>query len=80
MMRHPSSWPGARAPQNFSRVGEGVVGRSLNVRPTITSRPSHPVRVLVTRELALGPGGWGPTMADFRQAGSCSAAVLNRAT
>ena len=41
------------ASQNFSQVGEQVVGRSLNVQPTITIRPGFPVRVLVTQDLVL---------------------------
>ena len=43
------------ASQNFSRVGEQVVGRSLNVQPTITIRPGFPVRVIVTHDLVLEP-------------------------
>ena len=43
------------ASQSFSQVGEQVVGRSLNVQPTITIRPDFPVRVLVTRDLVLEP-------------------------
>ena len=39
--------------QSFSQVGEQVVGRSLNVQPTITIRPGFPVRVLVTHDLVL---------------------------
>ena len=41
------------ASQSFSQVGEQVVGRSLNVQPTITIRPGFPVRVLVTHDLVL---------------------------
>ena len=41
--------------QGFSQVGEQVVGRSLNVQPTITIRPGFPVRVLVTHDLVLEP-------------------------
>jgi type IV secretory pathway VirB10-like protein len=41
--------------QGFSQVGEQVVGRSLNVQPTITVRPGFPVRVLVTHDLVLEP-------------------------
>ena len=40
---------------SFSQVGEQVVGRSLNVQPTITIRPGFPVRVLVTHDLVLEP-------------------------
>jgi type IV secretion system protein TrbI len=43
------------ASQSFNQVGEQVVGRSLNVQPTITIRPGFPVRVLVTRDLVLEP-------------------------
>ena len=39
----------------FSQVGEQVVGRSLNIQPTITIRPGFPVRVLVTHDLVLEP-------------------------
>ena len=41
--------------QGFSQVGEQVVGRSLNVQPTITIRPGFPVRVIVNRDLPLEP-------------------------
>jgi type IV secretory pathway VirB10-like protein len=41
--------------QSFSQVGEQVVGRSLNIQPTITIRPGFPVRVMVTRDLVLEP-------------------------
>jgi type IV secretory pathway VirB10-like protein len=39
--------------QSFNQAGEQVVGRSLNIQPTITMRPGFPVRVLVTRDLVL---------------------------
>lgn len=45
------------ASQGFNQIGEQVVGRSLNVQPTITIRPGFPVRVLVTRDLVLEPYG-----------------------
>lgn len=41
------------ASQSFSQTGEQVVGRSLNVQPTITIRPGFPVDVLVTRDISL---------------------------
>ena len=41
------------ASQSFNQTGEQVVGRSLNVQPTITIRPGFPVRVLVTHDLVL---------------------------
>ncbi len=43
------------ASQSFSQIGEQVVGRSLNVQPTITIRPGFPVRVMVTHDLVLEP-------------------------
>ncbi len=43
------------ASQSFNQTGEQVVGRSLNVQPTITIRPGFPVRVLVTQDLVLEP-------------------------
>ena len=41
--------------QGFNQVGQQVVGRSLNIQPTITIRPGFPVRVLVTHDLILEP-------------------------
>jgi type IV secretory pathway VirB10-like protein len=41
------------ASQSLSQAGEQVVGRSLDVQPTLTIRPGFPVRVLVTRDLIL---------------------------
>jgi type IV secretory pathway VirB10-like protein len=41
--------------QSFNQTGAQVVGRSLNVQPTITIRPGFPVRVLVTHDLVLEP-------------------------
>lgn len=43
------------ASQSFNQVGQQVVGRSLNIQPTITIRPGFPVRVLVTHDLVLAP-------------------------
>lgn len=43
------------ASQSFNQVGEQVVGRSLNVQPTITVRPGFEVRVMVTQDLVLEP-------------------------
>jgi type IV secretion system protein VirB10 len=45
------------ASQSFNQTGEQVVGRSLNVQPTITIRPGFPVNVLVTHDLVLEPYG-----------------------
>jgi type IV secretion system protein VirB10 len=38
-----------------NQIGQRIVGRSLDVQPTITIRPGFPVRVLVTRDLVLEP-------------------------
>ncbi|MBS0276047.1 MAG: TrbI/VirB10 family protein [Proteobacteria bacterium] len=43
------------ASQSFNQTGEQIVGRSLNVQPTITIRPGFPVDVLVTHDLVLEP-------------------------
>ena len=40
---------------SFSQTGRQVVGRSLQVQPTITVRPGFPVRVIVTRDLLMEP-------------------------
>jgi type IV secretory pathway VirB10-like protein len=42
---------------SVNQIGQRIVGRSLNVQPTITIRPGFPVRVLVTRDLVLEPYG-----------------------
>jgi type IV secretory pathway VirB10-like protein len=44
-----------RFSHGLSQVGEQVVGRSLNVQPTITIRPRFPVRIIVNRDLVLEP-------------------------
>ena len=41
------------AAQSFNQVGEQVVGRMLNVPPTITVRPGFQVKVMVTRDMTL---------------------------
>jgi type IV secretion system protein TrbI len=43
------------ASQSFNQTGEQLVGRSLNIQPTITIRPGFPVRVIVTHDLVLEP-------------------------
>jgi type IV secretion system protein TrbI len=40
---------------SISQTGRQLVGRSLNVQPTITVRPGFPVRVILTRDLVLEP-------------------------
>ena len=43
------------ASQSVNQTGQQVVGRSLNIQPTITIRPGFPVRVMVTHDLVLEP-------------------------
>ncbi|MBA8908302.1 type IV secretion system protein VirB10 [Aminobacter ciceronei] len=44
--------------QNWmSNIGQQIVGRQLDVQPTLTVRPGFPVRVIVNRDLALAPYG-----------------------
>jgi type IV secretion system protein TrbI len=40
---------------SVNQIGQRIVGRSLNVQPTITIRPGFPIRVLVTHDLVLEP-------------------------
>lgn len=41
---------------SVNRAGEQIVGRELNVRPTLKIRPGFPVRVLVTRDIVMESG------------------------
>lgn len=41
----------------IAQAGRQIVGRSLDVQPTLTIRPGFPVRVIVTRDLVLDPPG-----------------------
>jgi type IV secretion system protein VirB10 len=41
--------------QSVSRAGDQLVGRRLNIMPTIVIRPGAPVRLLVKRDLILAP-------------------------
>jgi type IV secretion system protein VirB10 len=43
------------ASDSVSQVGQQIVQRQLDIAPTITIRPGFPMRVLVTRDLALEP-------------------------
>lgn len=40
---------------SVSQTGRQLVGRSLDVQPTLTIRPGFPVRVIVTQDLVLEP-------------------------
>ncbi|PWB88855.1 TrbI/VirB10 family protein [Methylosinus sporium] len=39
--------------QSLNQTGQQIVGRNLNIQPTLTIRPGFPVRVIVTRDLVL---------------------------
>ncbi|HEY8161696.1 MAG TPA: TrbI/VirB10 family protein [Methylocystis sp.] len=41
--------------QSLNQTGQQIVGRNLNIQPTLTIRPGFPVRVIVTRDLVLEP-------------------------
>ena len=48
------------ASDGISQTGRQVVGRQLDIAPTLTIRPGFPVRVIVTRDLVLEPYGAVP--------------------
>lgn len=41
----------------INQTGQQIVRRQLNVQPTLTIRPGHPLRVVITRDLVLDPIG-----------------------
>ena len=41
----------------INQTGQQIVRRQLNVQPTLTIRPGHPLRVVITRDLVLEPLG-----------------------
>lgn len=43
------------AGDTLNQAGQQVVRRNLNIQPTLTIRPGHPVRVIVKRDLVLQP-------------------------
>lgn len=43
------------ASNSFSQTGQQIVGRQLNIQPTLTIRPGFPMRVIVNRDLVLAP-------------------------
>lgn len=45
------------ASNSTSQIGQQIVGRQLNIAPTLTIRPGFPVRVIVTHDLTLEPYG-----------------------
>lgn len=52
--------------QNLNQTGQQIVGRNLNIQPTLTIRPGFPVRVIITRDLILGPYREGSEIAATR--------------
>ncbi|WDA39048.1 TrbI/VirB10 family protein [Sphingobium sp. YC-XJ3] len=40
-----------------NQTGQQIVRRQLNVQPTLTIRPGHPLRIVLTRDLVLDPIG-----------------------
>lgn len=45
------------ASNSTSQIGQQIVGRQLNIQPTLTIRPGFPVRVIVNHDLVLKPYG-----------------------
>lgn len=43
------------ASNSISQTGQQIVGRQLNIQPTLTIRPGFPVRIIVNRDLLLAP-------------------------
>ena len=43
------------AANSLNPAGQQVVRRNLNIQPTLTIRPGFPIRVIVNRDLVLGP-------------------------
>lgn len=41
----------------INQTGQRIVDRQLNIQPTLTIRPGHPLRVVLTRDLILEPIG-----------------------
>ncbi|AKH42997.1 type IV secretion system protein VirB10 [Altererythrobacter atlanticus] len=41
----------------INQTGQRIVDRQLNVQPTLTVRPGHPLRVILARDLILEPVG-----------------------
>ncbi|MFG6284572.1 TrbI/VirB10 family protein [Sphingomonas sp. S6] len=48
------------ASDGISQTGRQVVGRQLDIAPTLTIRPGFPMRIIVTRDLILEPYGAVP--------------------
>ena len=45
------------ASNSISQTGQQIVGRQLNIQPTLTIQPGFPVRIVVNRDLVLAPYG-----------------------
>ncbi|AZG78418.1 TrbI/VirB10 family protein [Methylocystis rosea] len=48
--------------QSLNQTGQQIVGRNLNIQPTLTIQPGFPVRVIITRDLVLAPYGGRPAI------------------
>lgn len=47
------------AQDSVSDIGQQIVGRQLNIQPTLTIRPGFPMRVIVNRDLVMLPYSTG---------------------
>jgi type IV secretory pathway VirB10-like protein len=52
--------------QSLNQTGQQIVGRNLNMQPTLMIRPGFPVRLIVTRDLVLAPYREGSALAAKR--------------
>ncbi len=43
--------------ESISQAGQQIVGKDLKLQPTITVRPGWPLRVLLSKDIALQPCG-----------------------
>lgn len=45
------------ASNSISQTGQQIIGRQLDIQPTLAIRPGFPIRVIVNRDLVLAPYG-----------------------
>ncbi|MFV3092798.1 conjugal transfer protein TrbI, partial [Pseudomonas sp. GW6] len=43
------------AQDSINQVGQEMTRRNMNIQPTLSARPGLPVRLVVSRDLALRP-------------------------
>ena len=55
----PGDSHGYQAADSVTEIGRQIVGRQLDVAPTLTIQPGFTARILVTRDLVLEPYGEG---------------------